>query len=178
MPCTSVFLTRNEQGSGSSPLVGSPRFSLGEGMITPAGILRKVGQGRDGDLQGLRTGGEPSCLPTHNHTAGKCGWEPQAKPCCCPAQHLRGGTARPSPQTGNRRRCTQRPLSHTSSIARLPSLTSSSPPDPVLSRDPACGPLAPFAPSNPAPSPPAAASGKPHFSPQGSVHYPRRSPSG
>src|ERR671911_124371 len=70
----------------------------------------------------------------------------------------------------------------------------SSPPDPVLSGAPACGPpaplaspprvpgapppLAPAAPSFLAPSPPAAACRQPHLSPMGSVHYPRRPPSG
>src|SRR5829696_1422126 len=57
----------------------------------------------------------------------------------------------------------------------------SSPPDPVLSGAPACvppAPLASVAPSLPAHPSPATASGKPHFSPLGSVHYPRCPPSG
>src|SRR5215207_2413269 len=57
----------------------------------------------------------------------------------------------------------------------------SSPPDPVLSGAPACvppPPLACVAPSLPAHSSPAAACGKPHLSPLGSVHYPRCPPSG
>src|SRR5215213_3448202 len=62
-------------------------------------------------------------------------------------------------------------------------LMGSSPPDPVLSGAPACGPAAPpplacVGPSLRAHSSPAASCGKPHLSPLGSVHYPRCPPSG
>jgi len=102
-------------------------------LIGACSAPERLDEARHG--RGVRTGPERFRFATRTHTAGKRGWKPQAKPWSRPTRHLRGGTALPSPRTGDRRRRTRRPPSRTSSIvglARLSPLAEGRESSPVL----------------------------------------------